>query len=114
MRRFVPVADAADIPAGACRSFQIGGSPVIVAHLADGFHAVLDRCSHADSPLDPSRIYKGGQIACPVHGARFDLRTGAARSAPAFRGLAVFPVRVAAGRIEIEIDDLPPGDMTPK
>jgi len=104
---YFPVANSEDIPVGSCKSFDLGGDSsrlrVIVAHLADGFHAVENRCSHLDSLLDTSRIYKGRQIACPTHCARFDLKTGAAKSAPAFRSLAVFPVRVRDGRIEVAL-----------
>lgn len=100
---FIAVANAADIPAGACRPFSVDGSRVVIAHLSDGFHAVENRCSHANSVLDTSRIHHGRQIACPVHGARFDLRTGAAKSPPAFTALAVYPVRIVDGRIEVAL-----------
>ncbi len=98
---YFPVANAGAIEKGTCRPFEIAGLRVIVAHLADGFYAVENRCSHAGNPLDPGHIYKGAQIACPRHGARFDLKTGAAKSAPAFRGLAVFPVRLSDGQIAV-------------
>jgi len=98
---FVAAAALEDIPRGTCKALTINGIRVVVAHLADGFHAVENRCSHANSPLITGRIYHGRQIACPIHGARFDLKTGAAKSPPAFTSLMVFPVRVADGRIEV-------------
>ncbi len=100
---YVSLAAAADIAPGSCKSFAITGLKLIIAHLADGFYAVEDRCSHAGSPLDTSRIYKGSQIVCPLHGARFDMRTGAAKTVPAFRALKVFPVRVSGGIIEVDL-----------
>jgi nitrite reductase/ring-hydroxylating ferredoxin subunit len=103
-KQFVPVGDGEDIPPGACRALSAAGHRVIVAHLPDGFYAIEDRCSHLDSPLNAGRLYRGGQIACPVHGARFDIRTGAAKSPPAFQPVATYPVRVVDGRIEIAID----------
>jgi nitrite reductase/ring-hydroxylating ferredoxin subunit len=65
----------------------------------------IDAPAGADqhSPLLTGKIYHGRQIACPIHGARFDLKTGAAKSPPAFTSLMVFPVRVADGRIEVGI-----------
>jgi 3-phenylpropionate/trans-cinnamate dioxygenase ferredoxin subunit len=100
---FTDVAALEDIPKGTCKALSIGGIRVVVAHLADGFHAVENRCSHADSPLLTGKIYHGRQIACPIHGARFDLKTGAAKSPPAFTSLMTFPVRVVEGRIEIAV-----------
>jgi len=98
---FVAAAALEDIPEGTCRAVNLNGIRVVVAHLADGFHAVENRCSHANSPLLTGKIYNGRQIACPIHGARFDLRTGAAKSPPAFTDLMIFPVRVADGQVEV-------------
>ena len=100
---FTDVAALGDIPKGACKALSVGGIRVVVAHLADGLHAVENRCSHAGSPLLTGKIYHGRQIACPIHGARFDLRTGEAKSPPAFTSLMKFPVRVVNGRIEVAV-----------
>ena len=100
---FISVTSADDLPLGTCKPFVIDGMQVIVAHLADGYHALENRCSHADSPLTTSKIYRGDQVACPIHGARFDLKTGAAKSPPAFTSLETFPVRVTDGWIEVAV-----------
>ena len=96
------VADATDIPLGSYKCLIIGGRSVLLAHLAGGFAAVENRCSHAGSAF-AGPILKGGQIACPVHGARFDLRTGVPKSAPAFLNIPVFPVRVENGKVAIAV-----------
>jgi 3-phenylpropionate/trans-cinnamate dioxygenase ferredoxin subunit len=98
---FSAVAAAGDIARDSCKPFQVQGLRIVVAHLADGWHAVENRCSHANSVLNTSKIYRGCQIACPVHGARFDLRTGAAKSPPAFTPLAVYPIRIRDGMVEV-------------
>src|SRR4051794_37923483 len=90
---YTAVALVADIPQGTCKALEVGGRAIIVAHLDDGFRAVENRCSHAASQLDATRILKGGQLLCPLHGARFDIRTGAAKTAPAFRPIATYPCR---------------------
>ena len=100
---FTPATRTEEIPPGSCKPVDINGRSVLIAHLPDGFHAVENRCSHAASPLDCSRILKGGQIQCPLHGARFDLKTGAAKTAPAFRPIAVYRVRVVDGRVEVAV-----------
>jgi 3-phenylpropionate/trans-cinnamate dioxygenase ferredoxin subunit len=98
---FTDVAALDDIPKGTCKALSVNGIRVVVAHLADGLYALENRCSHANSPLITSKIYHGRQIACPIHGARFDLKTGEAKSPPAFTSLMMFPVRVVNGRIEV-------------
>jgi 3-phenylpropionate/trans-cinnamate dioxygenase ferredoxin component len=98
---FVRVAASDEIQAGTCKTVTVGGTRIVIARLKDGLYAVENRCSHANSPLITSKIYHGGQLACPVHGARFDLRTGVAKSPPAFTSLETFPVREADGQVEI-------------
>ena len=90
------------LPAGAYKSFDVNGRKILVAHLADRFTAVENRCSHAGSTF-AGPIIRGNQIACPIHGARFDLVTGAPKCAPAFHDIAVFPVRIVQGRIEVAV-----------
>ena len=100
---FMPAAPIEDIPVGTAKCLDVNGRNVLIAHLPDGFHAVENRCSHAASPLDCGRILRGGQVLCPLHGARFDLKTGAAKTAPAFRPLPVYAVRVSNGTIEVAV-----------
>jgi len=101
--KFTPVAEADAIPQGTCKPVDADGMAVIVAHLADGFYAVENRCSHLNSRLITREIHRGRQIACPVHGARFDLKTGEAKSPPAFRPIRTFKVRITEGRVEVGI-----------
>ena len=100
---FTDVAALDEIPKGTCKAVSVGGIRIVVAHLSDGFHALENRCSHANSPLLTGKIYHGRQIACPIHGARFDLKTGEAKSPPAFTSLMKFPVRVVDGRVEVAV-----------
>jgi 3-phenylpropionate/trans-cinnamate dioxygenase ferredoxin subunit len=101
--QFIVIGRAEEIPVGTTKCLDILGRGLLVAHLEDGFYAVENRCSHAASPLDGRRVLKGGQIMCPLHGARFDLRTGAAKTAPAFRGIPTYPARIVDGQIEVAV-----------
>jgi 3-phenylpropionate/trans-cinnamate dioxygenase ferredoxin subunit len=102
------VAKTDEVPVGTYRCFDVDGRKILVAHLDDGFHAVENRCTHAGQSFDGSPLLKGGLIVCPLHGARFDLRTGAPRTAPAFLKLPVYPVRVADGSIAVKVPKRPP------
>jgi 3-phenylpropionate/trans-cinnamate dioxygenase ferredoxin subunit len=73
---------------------------------ADGeLLAIEDRCTHDDGPLcegfwDPHEK----TIACPRHGATFDLRTGRALTLPAYLPARSFAVAVADGTVVVELD----------
>jgi 3-phenylpropionate/trans-cinnamate dioxygenase ferredoxin subunit len=75
-----------------------------VYNLDGKFYAIEDRCSHDDGPLcegefDPET----GVVICPRHGANFDIRSGEARTLPAYESVAVYPVRVVDGFIRVEL-----------
>ena len=46
----------------------------------------------------------GHEIECPRHGARFDLRTGAALCPPAYESTAVFPIRIEDDAVWVRDD----------
>jgi nitrite reductase (NADH) small subunit len=81
-------------------------------------YAVANVCTHQGGPLcrgvlsarldaaEPGHIVLDEAtpvIACPWHGWEFDLRTGQAILDPAMR-VRTFPVRVAAGRVLLDLD----------
>ena len=101
-KAFVPVLPLAELPAGQMRCVETGGVPVLLVHAKDGsVHAVNNICSHAYARMDEGRL-RGHRLICPLHGASFDVRTGAVLGAPANAPLTSYPVRVVDGRIEVQ------------
>jgi 3-phenylpropionate/trans-cinnamate dioxygenase ferredoxin component len=99
---FVPVAQEADVPVGQKLLVEAGGKSILLCHTAERIFAIINKCSHAEEPLAEGRV-RGCWIACPVHGARFDLETGEAMNAPAKDPIEIFAVRVVDGVIEVEM-----------
>ena len=56
------------------------------------------------SPLSTGHLRKGS-ILCPLHGARFDVKTGEHLGPPATRGIETFEVRVADGVVEAAVTE---------
>ena len=75
---------------------------VLVVRVRGTLYAVEDLCSHADNALCPGRL-SGYMITCPVHSARFDVRTGAHQGPPAFRGIRSFPIEETPAGAIVEI-----------
>lgn len=72
---------------------------------SDGtFYAIDNVCTHAGGSLSVGLV-ENGRVACPWHGAWFDLKTGAALSPPASEGVRFYPTRVQGTDIEIELED---------
>ena len=100
MAEFVAVATLADLPPGSKKLVEVGGIEVLLCHSLDRIFAIENRCSHAEEKLDCGRI-RSGWIACPVHGARFDLGSGEALNPPATQPIQTWPVRVTGDVIEV-------------
>lgn len=101
-RHFTTVATLAEVPPDTVRPVRAGGREILIVHHQNQLFAVEDRCSHARQPLACGRV-KYGWIACPAHGARFDLATGEALTGPATEPIETFALRVVQQRIEIAL-----------
>lgn len=101
-KTFHPAARLEEVPAGTKKLVTIDGNEVLLCHTAGKIFAVRNLCSHAHEALDCGRM-RGGWIACPVHGARFDLETGNAMNPPATTPIDVFEVRMADDMIEVAL-----------
>ncbi|OQA45945.1 MAG: 3-phenylpropionate/cinnamic acid dioxygenase ferredoxin subunit [Chloroflexi bacterium ADurb.Bin325] len=101
MANFVKVARVEDIRPGEKKIFEVDGVLVVLVNLDGEFYAIENTCTHDGGPLGEGKI-QNGQIICPRHGARFDIRTGAALTLPAVDPTATYEVRVQDGDIYIE------------
>jgi 3-phenylpropionate/trans-cinnamate dioxygenase ferredoxin subunit len=93
---------AADIPPGAKKHAKINDTWVLVCNVGGRLLAVSGICSHQDKPLWNGRV-RSCKITCPVHGARFDLETGAALDLPATAPIDTYEVRVVDDWIEVGV-----------
>ena len=95
-----------EFAADSARVFTVGGKRIAVFLVDGAFYAIDDQCSHATASLAEGDIDSDELcVECPRHGARFDLRSGAARTAPAFRPVKTYQTHVADGRLILELVD---------
>lgn len=99
---FTRVLSAAEVPPGTKKAIEVAGRSILICHSNERLFAVSNICSHANEKLECGRMSRGW-IACPVHGARFELASGRAMNPPAVRPIATYEVRVVDGWIEILI-----------
>lgn len=101
-KEFVAAATVAEVPAGTKKLVKLGDTEVLLCNTRDRLFAIRNLCSHAYEKLDCGRM-KNGWIACPVHGARFDLETGTPLNPPAVMPIDTFEVRVVGDSIEVAV-----------
>ena len=102
MAEWIQVCRAEDVPEGEARAFSVGLREIAIYHLEDGFHATDDLCTHGNASLADG-IIDGDAIECPLHLGTFDIRTGAATSAPCTVALGCYKVMVEADMMLVEI-----------
>lgn len=78
------------------------GRSICVARIGDEVFAIGDTCTHSEASLSEGDI-TGTRIECWLHGAEFDLRTGAAVTLPAVESVKSYSVRIVADSVTIEI-----------
>ncbi len=80
---------------------DVNGVAIIIFRLADGFYAIRDRCTHEDFPLSDGDV-DDEHIICPLHGAKFCIKTGKVVEAPAFEDVEVYPIQMKDDIIQIK------------
>lgn len=88
----------ADFPLGV----EVHGQAVGLFLLDDQVHALDDVCPHAFAILSQG-FQENGVIECPLHAARFDIATGRCLNEMGQRDIRCFPVRVADGRVSVQV-----------
>ncbi|MDR3417175.1 MAG: non-heme iron oxygenase ferredoxin subunit [Nevskia sp.] len=102
---FHRVLSAAEVPPGTKKAVQVGDRCILICNSNQRLYAISNICTHAEKPLERGRM-SATWIACPTHGARFDLATGKALNPPAVKPIATYEVRVVDEWIEVLIKEV--------
>lgn len=90
---FVAVGKVSDLAPGRMTWVAVDGNRVLLVNVAGVFHALSDACGHQRAPLSRGRL-EGTVVECPLHFARFDVRTGRLQSGPIAEDVPIHEVRV--------------------
>jgi 3-phenylpropionate/trans-cinnamate dioxygenase ferredoxin subunit len=102
----VKVASLADLPENAVSVVEHAGQRIAIYRVGGSIYATTDICSHEYAELSQGYLDTDDcTIECPLHGSRFDLRTGAVLSLPAYEPIAVYPVRVEGEDVLVELPE---------
>jgi nitrite reductase/ring-hydroxylating ferredoxin subunit len=84
-------------------SCTVAGEVSIALYRTDDgeYFATADSCTHEEWSLGEDSDLEGDQVVCPLHLARFDLRTGEALCFPASIALRTYAVEIEDGKVYI-------------
>ena len=97
---FIEIARVDEISNGERLFFAIDNESIVLFNIGGQYYAIADICSHDGGPLGDGDV-DGLEVACPRHGARFDIRTGKALSLPAIVDIPAYPIRIVGDAIQI-------------
>ena len=83
-----PLIAVGDLAEGASKALVIGGVEVVVFRRGERLYALENACPHAGAALAGGEL-SGDEVVCPVHGHRFDIKTGVCSTDPTLRARCV-------------------------
>jgi len=81
---------------------EVGDELLILFRVGDDYFCIDDVCTDDGGTLSDGQ-HCGYEICCPRHGARFDIRNGAALCMPATRATRRHEVKVESGNIYVKV-----------
>ena len=82
---------------------EVDGRPIGVFVEDGACYALEDVCPHAFAPLSTGWVAEGA-VECPLHNARFNLKTGQCVSTPAYETVPVYEVRVEGNDVLVKVE----------
>ena len=91
-----------DLQEGGTKCVAVNQKAYALFKVAGQIYCLDNACTHMNGPLCRGRV-SGFVVTCPLHGSRFDVRTGQVVGAPARIPVHSYPVAVQGGRIWAEL-----------
>lgn len=102
---WVRVVSLDELSPGEMTAIEVGERRVAVYRLDTGeVYATDDVCTHAMAFLSEGWL-EGDEVECPLHGGRFNVRTGAGLCAPIDQDLRTYPVRIDGADVLVDLSD---------
>lgn len=100
MSDWVTVAKTADVPTGTVLGTRIGHLEVAVYNIDGVYYSTHNFCTHAYVLLSDGWL-EDDIIECPLHGGRFEVKTGKGLGAPITCDLTTMQTRVEGDSIQV-------------
>jgi 3-phenylpropionate/trans-cinnamate dioxygenase ferredoxin subunit len=102
MAVFVKVATTGEIAPGQGKIVEVQGKEIALFNVGGEYFAIDNMCTHEEASLADGEI-SGFEVTCPLHGAKFDVRSGQVLGPPAYDDVTSYPVRVSGADVEIDV-----------
>jgi 3-phenylpropionate/trans-cinnamate dioxygenase ferredoxin subunit len=101
---FVEVAKLDEFQTEASLVREVADRLILLIKAGEHVYCLDDVCTHDGGTLSDGHL-EGQCIVCPRHGAKFDIRTGAALTMPATEGTVAHQVQVHDGVVYVKLSN---------
>jgi nitrite reductase/ring-hydroxylating ferredoxin subunit len=98
--RWQRVASRTEIKQGEALARELGGEPIALTEIDGQVYAISDTCTHEFALLSEGFL-EASEIECPLHAARFDVRTGRCLAGPAMQDLEIYEIRIEGDEVYV-------------
>lgn len=101
---FVPVARLSEIPDPGKILAEVDDRLVVLIRVGSKVYCIDDVCTHDGGPLSEGELDLATcSIACPRHGAKFDIRDGRALTMPATKPTAAHEIKIEGDQVLVKL-----------
>ena len=101
--KYTKVLKCDDLEIGKSAIIEVGDKEIALFNYKGEYYAIDAVCTHRGGNLSEGDL-DGDCIVCPLHGARFDIRTGVKERGNPDQNVATYPIRVDGNAILLGID----------
>lgn len=99
---YIKAANIQAIDPGQMLKIKVGDKNILLANIDGNIYAIDDQCSHEDASLYNGAL-KGNCVECPLHGSRFNVKTGEPLELPATEAIKTYAVKIENNEILIAL-----------
>jgi nitrite reductase/ring-hydroxylating ferredoxin subunit len=92
-----------EVGPGEIKQYLVEDRFVALCNVEGKFLAFEDVCTHQFTHLSEGE-FTDSEVKCPLHGAKFDVKTGAAKSLPAVKPVPKHEVKVENGNVYVALN----------
>jgi len=101
---WLPLCPVGEVPGDCGKRVDLDGwEPLAVFRLGEEVFVTVDTCSHGDASLCEG-LFEKGEVECPFHAGRFDVRSGAVTAYPAEEPIRTFAAEVRDGVVYARLE----------
>ena len=101
MAEYVSVGKVSDLQPGQMKWAVIDRERVLLVNVDGTYYALKDQCGHQRAPLSRGKL-RGPVVECPLHFARFDVRTGRLLAGPVSTDVPIYEVRIEEDTVYVK------------